>query len=233
MVLEKKQKKLILIVSLSAVAAVTLVYVFRKQIYSGAKFTYGKLTSFKKDLVKNVLAEYKKWDMGKIKEGDSRTMPELREYWKAVGWENKTDKTKINEAWSAAFISAMMSKAGAGKEFKNSASHSVYIRDSIKNRKNDQGKFRGYKPEEVKIEVGDLIGRPRQTGVTYDTNNSYKSHTDIVVEVTPTEAKMIGGNIGNSVSMTKVPLENGKIASNKTKKNSSDKNYHVVIKNLM
>ena len=233
MKLEKRQKNLLIITSVVSLVAVALVYIFRKQIRKGAKYTYGKLTRFKTDLVKNVMSEYEKWDKGKIKEGDSRTMPALREYWKAVGWENRSDNTKINEAWSAAFISYVMGKSGAGDNFKKSASHSTYIRDSIKKRKAGAGKFQGFKPHEVKVEVGDLIGKPRQTGITYDTTGGYKSHTDIVVEVTPTEAKMIGGNVGNSVTMKSVPLENGYIAKSQQKKSANDKNYHVVIKNLM
>ena len=233
MPLSKTEKRILIYTSIFAAVAVTLAFVFKDKIYSGAKYTYGKLTRFKKDLVKNVLAEYKLWDQGKIKEGDSRTMPALRKYWESVGWQNRSDKDKINEAWSAAFISYMMQKSGAGSNFKKSASHSTYIRDSIKNRKNNTGKFQGFKPNEVKVEVGDLIGKPRQSGVDYDTPNSYMSHTDIVVEVTPTEAKMIGGNVGNSVTMKSVPLTKGYIATNQQKKTKADKNYHVVIKNMM
>ena len=99
MALEKKEKRLLIITSLIALTAVTLAFVFKKQLFSGAKFGLGKLTKFKRSLVKNVLAEYKKWGNGSIKEGDQRTMPELREYWKAVGWEDKSDKTKITNTY--------------------------------------------------------------------------------------------------------------------------------------
>lgn len=232
MKLTKNQKAILALTSIFAVSAVVVAWVYRKNILNVGKSAFKASSDFKNKLVQNVLAEYKKWNQGNTKEGDPSTMDNLRNYWATVGWANRSDHTKINTPWSAAFISHVMEKSGSGADFKKSASHSTYIVDSIKNRKNNTGVFKGYKPDEVKIEVGDLIGRPRQNGVTYDTTGNYASHTDIVVEVTPNEAKMIGGNVGNSVTMTKVPLENGKIAVSKRQTASKPKNYHVVIKNL-
>jgi hypothetical protein len=123
-----------------------------------------------------------------------------------------------------------MKQSGAGEFFPYSASHSTYIVKSIQNKKLQTGKFQGFKPSEIKVEVGDLIGRPRQSGVSYDTIGAYKSHTDIVTEIKDGKAKMIGGNVSNSVSATYVNLdESGKIAPSEI----SNKGYFVVIKNLL
>jgi hypothetical protein len=221
--LSKEDKKLALILGGTALTIGVLLFIFRKQIFAG-------MSAFKDKLTKLTESHWKAWDKGAIKEGDSRTMDKLRDYWSAVGWANRSDKDKINEAWSAAFISHMMKTAGAGDFFPYSASHSKYITKSIKNRKNKTGKFQGFKPNEVKVEIGDLIGRPRQSGITYDTTGSYKSHTDIVTDIKDGKAKMIGGNVGNSVSATYVKLDKtGKVDQSEIDK----RNYHVVIKNLM
>jgi len=181
--------------------------------------------------VKNVaLDEWEFWKGGALKEGNSETMERLRNYWKeGAGVSNWSDQQMTNEAWSAAFISYIMKKSGAGNNWKYSPSHSTYIVDSIKNRKeNNSNPFKGYKPEEIKLSVGDLVGKPRQGGITYDTTGIYKSHTDIVVNIKNGYADTIGGNVSNSVSMTRVPLtSDGKIDNTRV----AGSKYFVVIKN--
>jgi len=169
--------------------------------------------------------EYELWNKnGKLKEDDPTIFERVKAYWQE-GAEVFWDKAKmINEAWSAAFISYIMKKSGAGEDFKYSTSHSVYIRDAIKNRKeNNKNPFKAYKPEEVGIKKGDIVCYPRQSGVNYDSTGAYASHCDIVIDVKTDHAVTIGGNVSNSVSETKVPID-------KTKK-IADKKYFVVIKN--
>ena len=113
-------------------------------------------------------------------------------------------------------------------DFKFNASHSVYIRDSIKNKKQNLGGFKGYKPNETKVEVGDLVCYPRQAGVTYDTQSAYASHCDIIVEVENNKAIGVGGNVSNSVAQTTYPLSSGKI--DKAKDSKSYGGVFVVIK---
>lgn len=164
----------------------------------------------------------------KIKEGDERTMPLLESYWvDGANWKNMGRSKMVSEAWSAAFISKMMKDSGAGDNFKYSASHSTYITDSIKNRKeNNENAFKGYKPSEVPVEVGDLVCYPRDSGIGYDTTGSYKSHCDIVTKIEGNLARTIGGNVSDSVSVTNVKLDNnGYILPTNSRK------YFVVIKN--
>lgn len=164
----------------------------------------------------------------RIKEGDERTMTLLESYWKdGAGWNSISRTQMVNEAWSAAFISKMFKDAGAGDLFPYSASHSTYITKSIQNRKqNNANPFRGYKPDEVPVEVGDLVCYARQSGVGYDTTGSYKSHCDIVTKIEDNNAATVGGNVSDSVTITNVKLDNeGKVSS------SNSKNYFVVIKN--
>ena len=202
-------------------------YINRKKVIKGVKISVKAITDFVNNLTNTALAEYNFWQDGSIKEGDPRTMERLRMYWKeGAGVKNWTDAQMKSEAWSAAFISYIMKKSGAGRDWKYSPSHSTYIVDSIKNRKeNNANPFKGYKPEEVKLEVGDLVGKARQGGVTYDTKGAYKSHTDVVVKIKDGYADTIGGNVGDTVKVTKVPLTpDGKVDLKRS-------DYFVVIKN--
>lgn len=131
-------------------------------------------------------------------------------FWQRVGiyWLEGTGKhlTGKNDdlPWSATFVSFIMRKAGAGERFKYSAQHSVYIRAAIlaktKN-KADAGMW-GFRIKERAPEPGDLVCYPRQAGVGYDTPSAdYKAHADIVIASTAHEIEVIGGNVGNSVTL--------------------------------
>lgn len=221
MKLDSKDKWLI--VGIGGVTLLVLSWIYRGTIKKGFSYFVNKLTD-------TAVSEWKFWNEGNTKEGSPATMERLRKYWKeGAGVTNWSDARMTDEAWSASFISYVMKKSGAESDWKYSPSHSTYIVDSIKNKKeNNKNPFKGYKPEEVKIAVGDIVGKPRQSGVTYDTTGAYKSHTDIVTAIKDGYAESIGGNVGNSVSMTKVPLTaDGKIDNSKVK---GDK-YFVVIKN--
>lgn len=130
---------------------------------------------------------------------------------KALG---KLDGTVRELPWSAAFISYGMQRAGAGNQFPYSAGHTRWIVKSIQNRKD--GKINaalvGYKTKEFPLQVGDLVGAPRENGVTYDNaiaKGWFKSHTDVIVEVDQANkrAYAIGGNVGQSVARTKLKID--------------------------
>lgn len=147
------------------------------------------------------------------------------EYWR-VGTGQSFDGKDRDIAWSSAFISYLMKKAGAGDNFVYSPSHSKYITDSIANRK--QGKinepFVGYKTSEVAPQVGDLVCYTRQSGVNYDTTGAYLSHCDLVVEKKSNEIEVIGGNVNQSVTKRILKTDSkGRIADTK-------QNWFVVLK---
>jgi len=186
-------------------------------------------SSFKTKLIDLANAEWDKWNKGgvRIKEGSQDTIQDLRDYWEKGAGVKKNDTYYINEAWSSAFISYLMKTAGAGDDFKYSQSHSQYIAEAVKNRKeNNSKKFKAYKPDEVSVEIGDLVCYPRQGGITYDSSAGYKSHCDLITEINNNVAVGIGGNISNSVTKKNYYLSNGKIDKNKSK------DVFVVIKNL-
>lgn len=227
--MDKKTKIWLISLGIGTAVLVGLGVVYRREIKKGLNAGMGRLTAFKKSLIKIAENEWKAWNsQGKIKEGDPRTMERLRAYWRDGSGLNWSDKRMTDEAWSAVFISWLMKMGGAGNDFKYNASHSVYIRDSIKNRKEtNDNPFKGYRPEEVVVEKGDLVCYARQSGVNYDSTGSYASHCDLVTNVNGDNATTIGGNVSNSVTKTNVPLtSDGKIDNEK-----ASKKYFVVIKN--
>lgn len=180
---------------------------------------------FKNKLAELAKAEYKKWGSGTIKEGNPKTMQSLRDYWQQGTKTNKSDNYYINTAWSAAFISYMMKKAGAGDKFKYSTLHSDYINAAKQNRKNNVKSFQAFRKNEMPVRIGDLICYPRTEGVTYDTNGGYFAHCDIVTEIKPGKAIAIGGNVSNTVGKTTYNLDpNNKVTTGKV---------HAIIKTLL
>lgn len=143
-------------------------------------------------------------------------------YWQRVGvyWRDGPGKSLTglddDHPWSAAFISYVMRMAGAGERFRYAARHAVYIRLAVRAREAGAKKagFWGYRLEEAKPAVGDLVCYAREPFISYDTQTDrYKSHADIVVAANATEIQVIGGNVGNSVTLKHLALDaNGRLA---------------------
>lgn len=190
-------------------------------------------SNFKSKLIDLANKEFSKWNKNgiKIKEGSKDTIQDLRNYWLIGPGVKGTDNYYINTAWSSAFISYLMRTAGAGKDFKYGTSHSTYIRQAVQNRlTNNDLKFKAYKPEEVNVNVGDLVCYPRQSGVNYNSTGSYMSHCDLIVSIENNNAVGIGGNVSNSVTKSNYPLKNGKI--DKAKDKNAFGGVFTIIKNL-
>lgn len=222
----KLQKKTIWILSAMVLATgVAMYYIFKPKKNA---IKDGILTPFKQKLIDLSKQQYDLWNTpSKKKESDPNMLPQLRKYWKEGANVNMSDKEYVNQAWSAVFISWLMKMSGLGNDFKYSASHSTYIRDAIKNTKtNTDSLVKGYKPEEVKVERGDLVCYPRQSGVNYDTTSSYLAHCDLIQDIEGNTATSVGGNVSNSVTHTNVPLT----AEGKIDMTKQNKGYFVVIK---
>ena len=85
----------------------------------------------------------------------------IGQYWAFLGRPD-LDGGDDDVPWSAAFVSYMVNTAGAGSQFPYSAQHSVYFYRTI----NDKiikkpTAFWGYKPADVTIEPGDILGMNR------------------------------------------------------------------------
>ncbi len=107
-----------------------------------------------------------------------------------------------------------MQKAGGGNQFPYSAGHAKWIVRSIKNKQEGKTKAAlvGYKTDELALRVGDLVGAPRESGVTYKNavaKGWFSSHTDVIVEIdlANKRAYAIGGNVGQSVARTALKID--------------------------
>jgi peptidoglycan hydrolase-like protein with peptidoglycan-binding domain len=175
--------------------------------------------------------ELARWNNGAIKETDPRNLEALRDYWKTGTGVNYTTaqlaspKFQASHPWSAAFISWVMRKAGAGNDFKYSASHSVYTAAAKENRlRGNNNPFKAYRTNEISTRVGDLVCKARAgSGATYDTiRPGMTTHCDVVVAVQPDGLEVVGGNVSNSVSRGRVRVD---AAGHLT-----DPNYFAVIR---
>jgi hypothetical protein len=198
----KTRNYLIIGIASALIVGVTTFFILKR------KKQVGK-TIFRRRAVKYANEEYKKFQEGKLKETNQSVYDDLKRYWDSIQW-NESRWSPTGTAWSSAFISYIMRKAGAKDDFKYASSHSKYIVEAIKNRKeNNNNKFKGYKLNEKKVEIGDLVCYARQDGITYNTTGDYASHCDIVVSIDGDYAEGIGGNVSDSVSQKKIPLADG------------------------
>ncbi len=157
------------------------------------------------------------WQNGQRTETDAAVAKRLKNYWAAVGQDFREDQLRSVEfqskwPWSAAFVSWVMKRAGAGDRFRYSAAHRVYTSAAKQNRlEQNDNPFKAYRVEEVSPQVGGVIVNGRG-GSTVDYDNvdngqSHKTHGDIVVRINDNTVVVIGGNVSNSVRTTTVQLD--------------------------
>jgi hypothetical protein len=166
------------------------------------------IKALRQKIVQIALHEAARWKNGGIQETDSSMRSVLQDYWKTGPGLSFTSAQLGSKAfqeshpWSAAFISWVMCKAGAGPAFKYAAAHSSYISAAKANRiAGNTNPFKAYRLNEVAPRVGDLVCRSRSgSKATYDTiRPGMKTHCDIVVAVKPGALTVVGGNVDNSV----------------------------------
>ena len=199
-----------------------------------------KLTPYKRNLVKKANEEWARFGYQTIgkdgkyikqgaKEHQAGVWERVGDYWREALNKRYTGKDR-DVAWSSAFISWVMMKSGGlfNIPFRKSSSHSKYIREYVKNRKQGKTKapFVAYRINEQPVEVGDLVCYSREsTTDLYDKTGSYKSHCDIVVAQRPNEIEVIGGNVNQSVSKKFLPTNSQGVLADKKSK------WFAIIKN--
>lgn len=183
------------------------------------KFLRAPVTKNREALIASVHREYMRFSRGLGKENVKPYSGYVGEMWKAIGLPH-LDGTDVDVPWSAAAVSFMVRNAGeAYAKFKFAAAHSKFIHHAIQGRiKEDKSlPFWGYRLNEVKPQIGDIVARDNPTyapTVTYDVAaalDSYRSHTDIVVHVDSAKQRLlaIGGNVGNTVGIAVYDLAPG------------------------
>jgi hypothetical protein len=161
-------------------------------------------------LVSEAISEWLRFEKGQGQEHQAPFFKFVGEMWQAINL--NLDGRDRDQFWSAAAISFMVRNAGKTvpkyKKFKFAPAHSKYMHDSIAKRKNDDTKapFWGFRLHEVRPEIGDIACKWRETPRDFEdaeASDSFKSHTDIIVSVQPDFVLAIGGNVGNSVNITR------------------------------
>jgi hypothetical protein len=160
--------------------------------------------------VANSIAEYERWDRGKLKECTPRGTAIVKEY---------NDYTKLKNdwpcslAWSALFISTLVKKSSepnSNKFFPYSAEHNGYICDIRDGKYKDWKAYVVTDPVNGIPQLGDIICHGadkryrRQRRALSDfrkwdkTLGTQECHCDVIVEVTDKNIFYIGGNLDDS-----------------------------------
>jgi glycoside hydrolase-like protein/uncharacterized protein DUF2272 len=162
-------------------------------------------------LLGNTIEQWVRFDKGRAHEATSPYYKFIGEMWASIG-ESYDGRSRYADGtevpWSAAFISYVVRKSGSAYAgFKFAPSHSVFSHDAIQARlmNRTDRPFWGFRLRDHRPEIGDIIHRNRGSGkfsFDYAENHArFSSHSDIVVEVTPHVVRVIGGNVGDTVSM--------------------------------
>lgn len=116
-------------------------------------------------------------------------------------------------AWSAAFVSWVMRRAGS-PDFAPDPAHADYLRAALERRPDSVVDVANYAPV-----TGDLICAGRGSGPRDATEflrrlreetGFFPSHCDVIVEVRADTLTLVGGNVKNAVTATITPLADGR-----------------------
>ncbi|WP_114953415.1 DUF2272 domain-containing protein [Sphingosinicella terrae] len=165
-------------------------------------------------LIAQAILQWHRFERGLGKETVDPFFRHVGEMWRAIGID--LDGKDNDQPWSAAAISFMVRHAGKGYEdFRFAAAHARYIHHSIKKREADAASpFWGFRLHEHRPRLGDMVCRWRERPIDFETarrRDDYKSHCDIVIKVDSAKNVVLalGGNVRNSVSITRYALGPG------------------------
>lgn len=124
----------------------------------------------------------------------------------------------VDNAWSAAFVSYVMKRAGLA-DFRFSYKHNEYIHDAFAN---PRSPYALADPKRTKPAIGDLLCYSREGDVEGGFEGlkqalergaaSYRAHCDIVVAIDlngDSKLYAVGGNVMQAVTMRKLALQGG------------------------
>lgn len=171
------------------------------------------MSAFTERLVSICLEEWGRFKNGAGKAFDQPYSEYVGEYWASIGiagLKGDTVQGGIRPAWSAAFVSYCVRKAGAGAKFDYTPAHCHYIDAAMKAAEASSSTY-GYfarRPETYAPKVGDIVcaGRRHAKPYTYDmaktvylADSFYPSHGDIVTRTNADSIETVGGNLHSSV----------------------------------
>ena len=152
-------------------------------------------------IIQEAVGQWIRFERGKGLETEEPYFRHVGEFWRALG--KDLDGRDTESAWSAAFVSFAMRRAGLDR-FKFAAAHSRYILDAKRAREEQDtsAPFWLFRLEEHQPQLGDLVCAWRTHPRTFDDlpPSGFKSHCDIVVEIRRGQVRTIGGNVRDSVA---------------------------------
>ena len=126
-------------------------------------------------------------------------------------------------AWSAAFVSYVMRMAGAGRRFPYAAAHADYVNAAARAERDSTMRgasavaLRAEDPAAYAPQIGDLVCVAR--GATPNVRYAdlpvarFSGHCDIVVRHDGAELAVVGGNVGDAVTLRRLRLlDDGRLA---------------------
>ena len=161
-------------------------------------------------LVAEAIKEWLRFEKGQGEENVVPFSDYVGQMWQAIGL--KLNGKNRGVPWSAAAISFMVRNAGDTfpkyKNFKFAPAHAEYMHDSVVKgkAKDTSAPFWGFRLYEKHPEIGDIVGKWREKPRDFhdiETRNDFKSHSDLIVSVRPDFVLAIGGNVGQSVNITR------------------------------
>lgn len=142
---------------------------------------------------------YPKFRRGR-RENESTYRRRVLTYWReGVGREVNGSRV----AWSGAFVSFVMRRAGAGSGFPYSGSHGVYMRAALAaaTKGPTRAAIVAHRPDDYTPRPGDLVCNTLRRGASFDyVPRPFVGHCDIVVAVSRRKVDVIGGNLSDGVS---------------------------------
>jgi len=162
--------------------------------------------------------ELKRWSG--LTEHEPAALPLLEEYWASTG---QAYPGSPDIPWSAAFVTYTVRASSIPDALLPTGAHVVYARQAYLDR-GVPGRYGAYHPTEVRVQPSDIVvrSRPGNEGETLgqltfsDLQRSgaiIPSHGDVVTDVGETEARAIGGNMGqrgySSVKSRLIPHNGG------------------------
>lgn len=184
------------------------------------------LSDAKERLVRECGINWVKFNRGRAQENVFPWAEYVGEYWASINMD--LDGLDRDVPWSAAFISYAVRRAGGYDGFVFAAAHARYCHKAIRARLDGQEHpFWGFRINEHKPEIGDMVCRWRSNRINYDfaaDNQWYKSHCDIVVAIEDDNVFTIGGNVRHSVNHTRYKINSSGFLT-------GDGNVYAVLRN--
>lgn len=128
-------------------------------------------------------------------------------YWRAAGYAKRDGTDGI--PWSAAFISWLFVNAGVSSAtFCPDQTHSVYVERIVARAREPGTQLVPHRPSTYAPRPGDLICAARDnSGLSLDNLNRGAGHCDLVVERRADIVLAIGGNVTDSVTRSRFPVD--------------------------